>query len=53
MLTNTGAPAYVAPEIQESLSYDEKVDLWSAGGVLYFMLFGEPPFPQTEAEELC
>lgn len=32
------------PEIVKGESYDEKVDIWSAGIVVYVMLSGRPPF---------
>lgn len=44
MYTYTGTLAFSAPEILECRSYTEKVDLWSAGCVLYTMLCGSQPF---------
>lgn len=44
MMTKTGTVAYSAPEIFTQKFYDEKVDVWSAGVVLYMMLCGEQPF---------
>jgi serine/threonine protein kinase len=45
MMTKTGTPLFRAPEIINSLSYSNKVDIWAAGLVLY-MLFsgGHHPF---------
>lgn len=42
LMTNTGTARYQAPEMLagQMSSYDEQVDLWSAGGVLYYMLTG-------------
>ena len=40
MMTKTGTVAFSAPEIFSSTYYNEKVDIWSAGCVLYMMLCG-------------
>jgi len=54
MWTYTGTVAFSAPEIFVGYGYkyififqtSEKVDLWSAGCVLYTMLCGDMPFQQ-------
>ena len=40
MLTQTGTEAFKAPEMFGYFLYDEKVDIWGAGCVLYTMLSG-------------
>mmetsp|Transcript_43933 Transcript_43933/g.82544 ORF Transcript_43933/g.82544 Transcript_43933/m.82544 type:complete len:461 (-) Transcript_43933:10-1392(-) len=39
-----GSPGYCAPEILNSQDYGAKVDVFSAGVVLYFLLTGQLPF---------
>eukprot|EP00347_Sterkiella_histriomuscorum_P009234 403342006 len=52
MMTRTGTLAYSAPEIFTSTYYDEKVDIWSAGIVLYLILSGQQPFEDENVPKL-
>ncbi|KAH0464637.1 hypothetical protein IEQ34_007423 [Dendrobium chrysotoxum] len=47
-----GTPAYAAPEVLAGQNYDEKVDVWSAGVVLYLMLGWTLPFNGESVEEI-
>ena len=44
LTTNCGTPVYMAPEIWNGCEYDKKVDLWSLGVVMYYLLSGDHPF---------
>ncbi|KAK8710946.1 hypothetical protein V6N13_146254 [Hibiscus sabdariffa] len=42
--TVCGSPLYMAPEVLQFQCYDEKVDMWSLGAILFELLNGHPPF---------
>eukprot|EP00347_Sterkiella_histriomuscorum_P003348 403364636 len=44
LMTMTGLEQWQAPEMKGGSKYTEKVDLWSVGCVLFFMITGYPPF---------
>jgi calcium-dependent protein kinase len=48
MWTPTGTPAYKAPEIYQGGAYQEPVDMWAAGVILYECLSGKKPFIITK-----
>lgn len=47
--TICGSSNYISPEMVTNAGYDEKIDIWSAGVLMYEMLNGKHPFlSQTE-----
>jgi len=52
LMTSCGSPGYVAPEILTAECYDESVDLWSIGVIIYILLSGYPPFYADSAPAL-
>jgi serine/threonine protein kinase len=53
MTEQCGTPAYIAPEIlRDQGYYGFAVDIWSAGVVLYAMLYGTVPFKASNMSEL-
>ena len=55
MRTKTGTAAFSAPEILISSldQYSLKVDIWSAGVVLFMLLSGHLPFESQNVAELA
>lgn len=47
-----GTPLYMAPEILQFQRYDEKVDMWSVGAILFELLNGFPPFTGRTSVQL-
>ena len=47
-----GSPGYMAPEILNKRSYNTKVDIFSAGIILYIILSGRAPFYGTNSNEI-
>lgn len=45
--TFCGTPVYLCPEILVGDEYDESVDIWTIGIILYFMFYKRNPFNIT------
>lgn len=45
MTGETGSYRFMAPEIFRHLSYNETVDIYSYGMILFYLLDGKPPWP--------
>ncbi|XP_029447275.1 serine/threonine-protein kinase Sgk3 isoform X3 [Rhinatrema bivittatum] len=50
--TFCGTPEYLAPEVIKKQPYDNTVDWWCLGSVLYEMLHGLPPFYSRDTAEM-
>jgi len=50
-ITHCGTPEYIAPEIIRQESYDESVDYYTLGVLLYEMACGFPPFSMSEGDD--
>jgi len=51
MTGKTGSMRYMAPEVyQDDPQYDEKVDIYSSGLILWYIALGERPFDRVPAE---
>jgi len=51
LTTKCGTPSYTAPEILRGEPYGKSVDLWSVGIILFIILSGYHPFPETSDAE--
>ena len=50
--TYCGTPDYVSPEMLRKVGYDEKIDIWALGVLLFEMLAGYAPFSANSKEDL-
>ena len=47
-----GSPLYMAPELCEERSYDNKVDVWAVGVITFVLLTGSAPFSGRSKPEI-
>ena len=51
--STVGTPDYIAPEVFGQNGYNETVDWWSIGVILFEMIVGYPPFFSDEPSVTC
>jgi serine/threonine kinase 38 len=51
--STVGTPDYIAPEVFGRGGYDQSVDWWSIGVILFEMMVGYPPFFSDEPSITC
>lgn len=51
--STVGTPDYIAPEVFGQCGYNETVDWWSVGAILFEMLVGYPPFFSDDPSVTC
>ena len=52
MTTWCGTPEYIAPELLKKVPYNNKVDMWALGAIVYVMLSGHLPFSADTTPKL-
>ena len=52
MFKRCGTPGYVAPELLQDKIYDYKVDIFSAGVLMFILLSGSSPFRANSYDEI-
>ena len=50
--TRVGTYEYMSPEIANNTQYNEKIDVWCLGILLYETLHGHPPFKATNIQQI-
>lgn len=51
--STVGTPDYIAPEVFSQKGYNELVDWWSVGVILFEMVIGYPPFYSDTPQKTC
>lgn len=52
LIEKIGKPYYTAPEILKKKNFDEKIDIFAAGIILFIMMSGKPPFSGSNSNDI-
>ena len=52
VLSLVGTPLYQTPQVLAQIYYNDSVDIWALGTILYELVFGVTPFHCSSEEEL-
>ena len=53
MFSKVGTPDYISPEVLTQATYDQSIDLWGIGVIMFECLYGYPPFTDDDSSRVC
>ena len=53
MYSKVGTPDYISPEVLIDKTYDQAIDIWGIGVIMFECLCGYPPFTDEDSSQVC